>query len=375
MAEENFLINPPRRLKRGRKRNPIGETLVTIGANPSRRNPMGSNPWYGDPKGHRIAALMRWGKIPRGRIKRHRKRGRIVKRVHRKRVVHRKRGRWAPKHIRMRRKIAKQAFWTSKYGFMLTHPRSKKVFTRKGFVMAKTRKRSRRRNTWFGQPRRHRRAAKKGWRRGHVVPYHHTRRSRRRTIRHANFFTNPMVGAATNPRRKRHRVKHRRSHSRRRRNPAMMAEFGRFTSSIMNVREWAPLAVTGGLSAIVGAISPSMVGVENPWAKLGVQTAVAIGGGIVVERFVDKRHGQAWMIVGVAMVGYQLLKQFVINPYFPQFAVGLGAYQSYYPDSAYINQDQVSQQVGAFPNAMSGYPGVGAFENEVGAYPYDGSGY
>jgi len=154
-----------------------------------------------------------------------------------------------------------------------------------------------------------------------------------------------------------------------------MAEFGRFTSGVMNVRDWAPLAVTGGFSAITGAIAPSMLGVENPWAKLGVQTAVAIGGGIVVERFVDKRHGQAWMIVGVAMVGYQLLKQFVLVPYFPQFAVGLGAYQSYYPDSAYIDRDQVSQQVGAFPNAMSAYPGVGAFENEVSAYPYDGSGY
>jgi hypothetical protein len=154
-----------------------------------------------------------------------------------------------------------------------------------------------------------------------------------------------------------------------------MAEFGKFTSGIMNVREWGPLAVTGGLSAITGAIAPGMLGVSNPWMKLGVQTAVAIGGGIVVERVVDKRHGQAWMIVGVAMVGYQLLKEFVFMPYFPQFAVGLGGYNDYYPTSECDNRDNVSQQIGAFPSAMGGYPGVGAFENEVGAYPYDGSGY
>lgn len=370
MAEENFLINPPKRLKR--KRNPIGETLVTIGA-----NPMESNPWYGDSRGHRIAALMRWGKIPRGRIRRRRKRGgvvrRVVRRVHRK-VVRRKRGRWAPKHIRMRKKMEQQAFWATKYGHMLSHPRSKRVYTRKGFITMATRRR-RKRNTWFGQPRRHRKAARKGWRRGHMLLGSGGRSKRRRRVRH---FNAPSV--LGNPRRRRRSSvrSRRRSYRRHRRNPALTAEFGKFTSSLMNVREWAPLAVTGGLSAITGAVAPSMLGVDNPWARLGVQTAVAIGGGIVVERFVGHRHGQAWMIVGVAMVGYQLLKQFVFMPYFPQFAVGLGEYQSYYPVSAYENADNVSQQVGAFPGGMSAFPGVSDYPgvgSEVGAYPYDGSPY
>jgi hypothetical protein len=154
---------------------------------------------------------------------------------------------------------------------------------------------------------------------------------------------------------------------------------GQFTGGVMNIREWAPLAITGGLSAIVGAIVPGMVGVSNSWMKYGVQTAVAIGGGIVVERVVDKRHGQAWMIVGVAMVGYQLLKDFVIQPYLPQFAVGLGGYEDYYPTSAYSERDDVSQQVGAFPNAMSAFPSMSAYPgvggDNVGAYPYDGAGY
>lgn len=374
MTTENFLINPPKKLRyRRRKRNPIGETLVTIGANrPMRRirrkNP--ENPWYGDSGGHRIAALMRWGKVRRGKIKRHRKVGRPrVRRVKvqsvKRRVVRRKAGRrWAPVAVRQQRKLAQHAFWADKYGEMLAHPRRRVYkYKTRGVKYYMKRLRRRKANTWFGQPKRHRKAAKKGWRRGHML----LAGTRRRRVRHAN----PMV-ASTNPRRRRKSVKY---SSRRRRNPAMMAEFGKFTSGIMNVREWGPLAVTGGLSAMTGAVVPGMIGVVDPWMKLGVQTAVAIGGGIVVERVVDKRHGQAWMIVGVAMVGYQLLKQFVIQPYFPQFAVGLGEYQSYYPTSAYEDQMNVSQQVGAFPTAMSAYPGVGAFENEVGAYPYDGAGY
>jgi hypothetical protein len=143
----------------------------------------------------------------------------------------------------------------------------------------------------------------------------------------------------------------------------------------MDIRSWGPLAITGGLSAVTGAVVPGMLGVVNPWMKYGVQTAVAVGGGIVVENLVDKRHGQAWMIVGVSMVGYQLLKELVLQPYFPQFAVGLGDYQSYYPNSRYEEADEVSQHVGAFPQAMSAFPQAMSEYPGVGAYPYDGSPY
>lgn len=375
MATENFLINPPKRIGRRRK-NPIGEMLVTIGANPKRgrlmrrRKSNPENPWYGDSAGHRIAALMRWGKIRKGKVSRHRKHAKVKRVVHRKRkhVVRHKKGRWAPKHIRMRRKIAQQAFWTSKYGHMLAHPRSKKVYTRKGFVTMRRRKR----NTWFGQPRRHRKAAKKGWRRGHKIG--------RKTVRHGNprrkHRKNPEVGAVLHNR-ARHRSRHY-NRARHRRNP-MGLSLGKLTSSFTNVRSWAPLAVTGGLSAITGAVVPTMIGIQNPWAKLGAQLVVAIGGGLVVEKFVDARHGQAWMVVGVSMVGYQLLKQFVLIPYAPAFAVGLGDdYMNYYTadDSNEVSQTigAYPQEVGAFPSAMSGYPGVGA-DDMVGAYPYDGSPY
>ena len=386
MAEENFLINPPKRIKRRkikvRRRNPIGETLVTIGANPMRRMRRGNpdNPWFGDSGGHRIAALMRWGKLPRGRVNRHRKRGKVIRRkTHR--VKHRKVSHMARRRRTIdRRTVAYKQSRKKQYsqlkGFLgLTAPGPSRRFryvsgegwattTRRRKNMARhKRRKSRRINTWFGQPRRHRKASKKGWRKGHML-FMGTKRRRR--VRHAN----PMV--SVNPRRRKHNVRHRR------RNPFGLGGggmVGKFTGTVMDVRHWAPLAITGGLSAITGAIVPGMLGVYNPWAKYGVQIGVAVGGGMVVERVAGKEHGQAWMIVGMAMVGYSLLKEFVIQPYLPQFAVGLGGYEDYYPTSAYDNADNVSQQVGAFPTGMNAFPSSMNDYPGVGAYPYDGAGY
>lgn len=359
MARENFLINPPRRIGRRSRRNPVGEMLVTVGANPMRfrrrKNP--DNPWYGHSEGHRIAALMRWGKIRKGSVKRvlrKRRRGAVLKtRKYTARKVVRKhvKGRWAPAHIRRQKKEELHRFWATKYGYMLAHPKSRKVYTRKGFVTMRRRKR----NSWFGQPRRHRKAAKKGWRRGHKVG--------RRRIRHRNPAT-----VAANPRRHRKyrsRVRHRSYH----RNPALT--FGGFTGQLTNVRDWAPLAVTGAFSAIAGQMIPNMVGLSaNPWSKIGVQLVTAIGGGMVVDKFVGPRHGQAWMIVGVSLVGFQLLKEFVLIPYAPQLVVGLGDYQGY---DVYNPEREVSQQVGAFPQAMSAFPSAMSDYPGVGGYPYDGS--
>lgn len=73
------------------------------------------------------------------------------------------------------------------------------------------------------------------------------------------------------------------------------------------------------------------------------------------------------------MVGYQLLKQFVLVPYFPQFAVGLGDhdYNDYYLRDVSQEVGAFPQDVSAFPGEMNDYPGVGASQ-EMGSYPYDG---
>ena len=419
MAIENFLINPPKGLKRRRvrvkgrakltpredylaqarfigrwkketakkygwKSNPIGETLVTIGANPST-----SNPWYGNSAGHRRAALVRWGKVRR------RKRGgsMVRKRVARKRrsiAIPRRRRSIDRRTKGYRAQRVKDYRESASFLSMFTGKGKKRKYRHvsgQGYVrfrknpflgglsMRKRRKSSRKRNTWFAQPRRHRKASKKGWRIGHMVPFSHARSSKRRRIRHRN----PMVASA-NPRRRKSARRHYNVQHRRHRNPFGMGSgmVSKFTGTIMDVRHWAPLAITGGLSAITGAVVPGMLGVANPYAKYGVQIGVAVGGGMVVERVVGKEHGQAWMIVGMAMVGYSLLKEFVLQPYFPQFAVGLGNYEEYYPDSDSINANDVSQQVGAFPNAMNAFPSaMGAYPGvgEAGAYPYDGAGY
>ena len=383
MTQENFLINPPKRLKRSRKRrrNPIGETLVTIGANPAE-----SNPWYGNSAGHRRAALIRWGKARR------RKRGGSMarKRVTRKRVgmVLTRRRKIDRRSKGYRAQRVKDYRESASFLSMFTGKGKKRKYRHvsgQGYVRfrknpflgglsMRRRTRSRKRNTWFAQPRRHRKASKKGWRIGHMVPFSHAQSSRRRRIRHRN----PMVASA-NPRRRKAR-RHYNVRHRRHRNPFGMGSgmVSKFTGTIMDVRHWAPLAITGGLSAITGAVVPGMLGVANPYAKYGVQIGVAVGGGMVVERVVGKEHGQAWMIVGMAMVGYSLLKEFVLQPYFPQFAVGLGNYEEFYPDSDSINANDVSQQVGAFPNAMNAFPSaMGAYPGvgDAGAYPYDGAGY
>jgi hypothetical protein len=364
MAHEAFLINPPKKLRR-RKRNPIGETLTIIGA-----NPMKTNVWLGHSAGHRRAALIRWGKRP----------GKKMRRVkHRKVSYMARRRRTIDRRTVAYRQSRKRQYSQLKGFLALTAPgasRRYKYVSGKGWAATRRRKnmakRRRKRNTWFGQPRRHRKASKKGWRIGHMVPFHHTRSSKRRRVRHRN----PMGAMSANPRsrhsRRHYNVKHRRRH----RNPFGLSGgmVGKFTGTIMDVRHWAPLAITGGLSAITGAVVPGMLGVYNPYAKYGVQIGVAVGGGMVVERVAGREHGQAWMIVGMAMVGYQILKEFVLQPYFPQFAVGLGNYEDYYPNSAYAAQDEVSQQVGAFPTGMNAFPGVSDYPG-VGAYPYDGAVY
>lgn len=194
-------------------------------------------------------------------------------------------------------------------------------------------------NAWYGQPRRHRRAALKGW--------------RRRRRRHDN------------PRRRYHR---------RYRNPAISV--GGIFRDITDVSNWLPLAVSGGIGVTVTAVLPNMLAgglivqpMYGQFVKYGIQLVSAFGGGALVSNFVGKRHGDAWMVTSISYVGYQLLRDWVFKPFLPQFAVGLGEYEQYY--SANEPYQTVSGGTGygvhAFPEAQ-----VSAYPEEVSAYPYDG---
>ena len=140
----------------------------------------------------------------------------------------------------------------------------------------------------------------------------------------------------------------------------------------MNVGHWAPLAITGGLSAVAAGVAPGMLGLTGPWTQLGARLVVAFGGGVAVTKFVGKEHGSVWAVVGLALIAYDLLKRYVLSSFFPQLGLsGVGAYA--YP--SYSIQDE--SQVAAFPQAqgMSAYPdnGVAAFPlGGADSYPYDG---
>lgn len=311
--------------KEGYKYNPIGETLVTVGG-----NPMTKNPWYGDPGGHRIAALMRWGKLPRGSVKQYRRRGR-------------------PKvgSVKVRRRYKKRAVPMMMTGFGLG--RRRVALGRRTNIMG---------NTWFGQSRRHRKAAKKGWR---------GRRRRRGSVR----MSNPLFG---------HRIYGKRRYKSYRRNPQIGVQ--KVLSNVIAIQSWGPLAVTGGLSIMTVAILPTMIvpgfiaqPMVGPFVKYGVQLATVFGGGMLVGNFVDNRHSNAWIVSGVAYVGYQLMRDFVFKPFFPQFAVSLGQHEEGQYEDFYA-EEQPYQQVGggtSYGNQVSAYPEeVSAYPEEVSAYPYDG---
>lgn len=136
--------------------------------------------------------------------------------------------------------------------------------------------------------------------------------------------------------------------------------------SVMDVKHWGPLAVTGGLSAAAAGILPGML-VQftgtNPWVLIGVRLAIAFGGGMAVGQYVSKEHGSVWAVVGTSLVAYDLLKQYL----FPTLGLAGFEYSGY--TEGEDSQVNAFPQVGAYPDQG----GIQAFPlGEVGSYPYDG---
>ncbi len=385
MAQEPFLINPPKRL--GRRRNALGETLTVVGG-----NPMDKNPWYGESRAHKIAALMRWGEFPPGpiplryRTKRARKKilSELRSRRRRKRkrrgvVISRRRKRFTPivtDFIETGMGLGRRRVPIGRYS---ANPKKRRR------VMARRRTR---RNYWAGEPIRHSRAVKKGWRRRRRYArlyeelYGRPMRRRRRRRVTRRYYRRPRVY-----RRRRRRSyglryyrRPRRVYRRRRyyyRNPYHMNQFEVGMRGVYDIMEWAPYAVTGGLSIVSVGVLPGMVApnlIVQPtfgafW-KLGIQLASVFGGGMLVDMMVnDKKHVDAWLVSGTGYIAYDLLKEWVFKPFFPAFAAQLAAYEPYYAE------EQPFETVGGDTSyGISAYPEeVGAYPEEVGAYPYSGA--
>lgn len=153
------------------------------------------------------------------------------------------------------------------------------------------------------------------------------------------IFVNPELMVAGNPRRRR-----------RRRNPVTLAQLPGQLQSVL------PLAVTGIASRIVTSSAPGMIGVANPWAKIGVKTAVALVGGQFVNQMLRNDHGLVWTVVGMADVVAD-----AVNQLMPGVLPGLSEYPDYYSEYGYGGEG-----VSAYPEEVSAYP------EEVSQYPYDG---
>ncbi len=352
MLEEPFLINPPKRLSRSgrlvllrrrpiklkhwsyvpiRYRNPLGETLVIVGGNPM---PVTRTGLYYPTKGSSEAYA--WAR----RMKEARERR---KRLSISTTRRRRKSMDNPlKYVGVLKGMGRGHYHYKLVGTKIRSGKHKGE-RRKNNPVRKYRVES---NAWYGQSKRHRIAALKGW------------KKRRRTRR----YDNPRM-------------------YRRYRNPQVTIA-GTF-QQIMNIGTWFPLAITGGLSVTTAAVLPQMIApvmitqpMTGPLVKYGIQLVSTFVGGGLVSNFVDNRHGDTWMITGVAYVGYQLLRDWVFKPFMPQFAVGLGDYEQYYSASEPFQQvggTATGYGVSAFPEEVSAFPEeASAFPEEVSAYPYDG---
>ena len=141
---------------------------------------------------------------------------------------------------------------------------------------------------------------------------------------------------------------------------------------LMKVGDWAPLAVTGGLSMATVGVVPNivlpMVGIVNPFARWFTQLATAFVGGQVVGRFAGKQHGTIFLITGTSLVGYDLLKTYLLRNLFPTLPLA-GPDDYYGADNPYGYAPGQDLTYGD----MSAFPALSAFtqENAMAGSPYD----
>ncbi len=212
------------------------------------------------------------------------------------------------------------------------NPRRMRRVKHKKEVLNMPRKRKRaaarkrvRRNVWSDDRAGHRAAALKGWRKKRRYDDNPPRRrrvgSRRRAL--VRYSDNRRV-------------------SRYRRNPAAVATMGgiSLTNPVTLVM---PIAV--GVAARFATIkAPQMLAIASPLPRYGVQAAVAVGGGLVLNKFIGRTNAIIWTVVSGVTIVESLLNEFVFQRAIATTA-GLGAYETE-PES-----------VGAFPDGgMGAYP-------------------
>lgn len=167
------------------------------------------------------------------------------------------------------------------------------------------------------------------WRRRRSVYYSHNRRRRRGRRRYLPMLRNRAI--RSNRRRRRHY----------RRNPA----FGGGLPA-MSIRRPMSLLIPMAIGAggyMAADLLPAKLNMVDTFPRLGVKAAVAIGGSMVLSKFMGRSNGTIFMIGAGINLFQDLLKTFV----FKTAVAGLGGYGAYVHPGGY----------GAYTEAYDGYGG------------------
>lgn len=259
---EHFLINPPRGMRKVRRRNVEAGFHDEFGFHPIRSSRDYDPGRVGEGKrvSHRTKPRKRRTKVIGGKVVPWRKKAGWEKKVpkHRKSTSRRRAiGRGNP--------LGEEV--------IILNPRGKRV--------------KRRRRTRLGNPKR--------------------RVYRRRRVRAVNPVRRRRRVRAANPRRRAYRRRHNPiRHHKRRRNPAIETALG------YGFGDLAKLAIVGAAASIATTAIPRALGLTDEYKKYLGQAGVAIGGGLIVSQLVKKEYGGIWAVAGLAVIVADVMRQYVL---------------------------------------------------------------
>ena len=245
----------------------------------------------------------------------------------------------------------------------------RRVRRRKKAVVVRARKRRRRTvilapKTTRKYRRKKRRAAVRSKRKRviyQVGPKTWTRRSPAKRKR--AYLVNPvgqelLIAGANRPKRRR-----RRSY---RRNPAVTL------GGPMDIMKNVPYIMTGALAATATIAVPAMTGLGmTPMTKYGVQAAVALGGGMLVEQIAGRGHGSVWAITSGAVILADVLREYVFVPMGLLSDYDVNSLDQYNNEGEgpYEEEEPEVMEMSAFPGEMGAFPGeLSDYHNEELVY-------
>ena len=176
-----------------------------------------------------------------------------------------------------------------------------------------------------------------------------------------NPFGEELMVVGANPRRRKRR-KYSRNPKRRggymaRRRHRSGGKRKRFKSNPMgSLKSLLPMALAGTGGALAAKMVPRMLGMTTAWSVYGTQAAVVVGGGYALDKYVGKNVADGWIIGSAAYVLSNVLATFVGGALAGLGLDGMGAFP---------------EQYGAFPEQMGmlGNDAMGEYADD--AYSFE----